>query len=232
MQRPRSTQPVSHDVNYGDIQRGPALSSSSSNAAGRQTQGAVPQPPSVFEGDVHYRNEHFGDGASHHYGGGPSAADRGSSFTGGVDGGRYFGGDPYMRGGHVSSGYGHGLTHVQGHGDSQHGYYGGYEDEAALLADSSSAPPGASGFETDFELDLAASHLNATLAGGGASGAAVPDTTFREAAEMQDAPSDADLATAGSFQFPELPASLLDQGPEYEYVRPTRHQSVSRCPLC
>lgn len=30
--------------------------------------------------------------------------------------------------------------------------------------------------------------------------------------------SDADLSSAATFQFPELPASLLDQAPEYEYV--------------
>lgn len=30
--------------------------------------------------------------------------------------------------------------------------------------------------------------------------------------------SDLDLSSAATFQFPELPASLLDQAPEYEYV--------------
>lgn len=35
---------------------------------------------------------------------------------------------------------------------------------------------------------------------------------------MGNAVSDLDLASSGMLQFPELPASLLDQGPEYEYV--------------
>jgi hypothetical protein len=39
--------------------------------------------------------------------------------------------------------------------------------------------------------------------------------------QLDDAPghlSDLDLSSAATFQFPELPASLLDQAPEYEYV--------------
>jgi len=54
---------------------------------------------------------------------------------------------------------------------------------------------------TDFELNLAAQALSSQV--------------------VEDAPgpfSDLDLTSAGTFQFPELPASLLDQAPEYEYV--------------
>jgi hypothetical protein len=46
---------------------------------------------------------------------------------------------------------------------------------------------------------------------------------------IEDAPghlSDLDLSSAATFQFPELPASLLDQAPEYEYVSTRR--SLSR----
>lgn len=219
MQRPRSTQPTSHDVNYGDLQRISVPSSSSaSTIAGRQGPVSSSQASGFFED---YRSDQFGDFGTHHYGGSTSAHNRASSLSGDLDDGRYLSGEPHVRVGHASNSYGHSQGHIQAYNGVRHGYYNGFEDETVPIIDSSSAPAGISGFETDFELDLAASQLNAALSGSlGTSGtAAFPDSLGQETTEMMDiASSSADLANVASFQFPELPASLLDQGPEYEYV--------------
>jgi hypothetical protein len=100
-------------------------------------------------------------------------------------------------------------SHSGGFGGLETGLVGGLEDGGpsssmglledpnvlALIGQSSNMD------STDFELSFAAQSLSSQSADGTAG-------QF----------SDLNHTSAGTFQFPELPASLLDQAPEYEYV--------------
>lgn len=91
-------------------------------------------------------------------------------------------------------------TLIKGESSSSTGLF---EDPAvlALISEQQSTQ-----LEQDYELNMAArATLSAQLSEDNISGQH----------------SDADLTSAATFQFPELPASLLDQAPEYEYVSET-----------